>query len=311
MAGVGTMTEGTIVTIGTFDGIHLGHQAILDAVRTRAEATGLDSVAYTFDRPPRSFIEEHGKPILLLPLSAKHTILCRAVDRTTRASFPEVRGLSPEGFFRKVLISRLNVRELVVGDGFRFGNSRGGTVAALREMSEQSHVDVHVVPPVTTEGRTVSSTLIRSHVAAGAIEQAGLLLGRPPLLIGEVIRGDRIGRRLGYPTANLAIDAEILLPGAGVYCAHAFFAGARSHALLYVGSRPTFQLTGLRCEVYLLRPPEQDLCGQQMEVHVLQRIRGDRAFPTADALSQQIDRDVDRAMDLAAQHPLTTDPIIS
>lgn len=305
------MTEGTIVTIGTFDGIHLGHQAILDTVRTRAEATGLASVAYAFDRPPHSFFEGPGKPILLLTLSAKHVLLRRAVDRTTRASFPEVRDLSPEGFFRRVLIGRLDARELVVGEAFRFGNGRGGTVAGLREMSVQSDLAVHVVPPVAVDGRTVSSTLIRSHIAAGEIEQAGLLLGRPPLLIGEVIKGDQIGRRLGYPTANLAIDAEILLPGGGVYLAHAFFTGARSHALLYVGTRPTFQTTGLRCEVHLLRAPEQDLCGQQMELHVLRRIRGDRAFPTADALSQQIDRDVDRAMDLAAQHPLTTRPIIS
>ncbi len=309
------MTDATVVSIGTFDGIHLGHQAILVEVRRQADRRGIPSVAYAFGLPPRLQIGGRAERSLLLPEAVKTRMLLRAVDRVVRASFSEIRTLSPEAFAEAILGEQLQAASVVVGPSFRFGVERAGDPEILRSLGDRLGFSVTVVPPVLVGGEPVTSTRIRALLSEGEVAGAAALLGRPPVLVGDVALGDRVGRTLGHPTANLAIDPHVLLPAHGVYVASAF-AGKPPNpvprpALLYVGTRPTLGAEGgaLRCEVHLLDAAEGDLYGERIEVHLLQRLREDRSFPSLEALRLQIERDVDRASEVLAGSPDPSAPI--
>jgi len=302
---VETTEDRAAVSIGTFDGVHLGHQAILAEVHRRADADGIAGVAYAFDAPPRL----RGKPrpgrTLLLPAAVKARLILRTIDRIVRVSLPEVRNLPPQRFAETVLAGELHASSVVVGPSFRFGAGRAGDPETLRRLGEKLGFGVHVVPPVVIGGEPVSSSRIRSLLASGKVAQAAALLGRPPVLIGEVVRGGRVGRTLGYPTANLALDPSVLLPAAGVFAARAFVGDPSTvvphhPALLYVGRRPTLGSAEAepRCEVHLLTPPSDELYGRRIEVHLLEWLRGDVAFPSLAALRRQMDRDAERAAEI-------------
>jgi riboflavin kinase/FMN adenylyltransferase len=309
------MANGTVVTIGTFDGVHIGHQTILAAVGRQAQRHGALSIAYAFGLPPRLRAEDRPGRSLLLPESIKDRLLLSAVDRVLRASFPEIRHLSPAQFAGRILRQRLRAESVVVGPSFRFGALRAGDPTTLRSLGEDLGFSVTVVPPVLVDGELVNSTRVRSLLSEGDIARATLLLGRPPVLIGDVSPGDQIGRKLGYPTANLAVAPNVLLPNHGVYVARAFvrnLSGSTPHpALLYVGARPTLRTQGggLRCEVHLLVPPDRDLHGARIEVHLLDRLRGDRTFASLEDLSRQIERDADRARESLARFPEAAAPL--
>lgn len=305
------MEQGHVITIGTFDGVHTGHRAILSMAWQRAQELNLDSTAYTFLRPPRSYAPDAPRRILLLPPQVKRRLLSRFVDRIVDAEFSEIRDLSPSDFFREILVAQLQARAIVVGEGFRFGRQREGTAAILRALGEEHGVAVHLVPPIFVDSEPASSTRIREHIRSGEIEPATHLLGRPPLLFGTVVEGDRLGRGMGFPTANLTVAPEVLLPSDGIYFVHAFVRGERFHGLLYVGRRPTFESDELRCEVHLLSEPEQALYGGTMELHLLGHLREDRAFDSAEALARQIAQDVDHAREWTVRFPLTGDAIVS
>jgi len=287
-----TNSDGTVVCIGTFDGVHVGHQAILSRVREVAGARGLASIAYAFDAPPRW--TQAGEPdrTLLLPRATKRALLQAYVDRVIPVALADVRHIEPAAFAEAILVEQLQARVVVVGEGFRFGRDRGGTVEDLERHGSRLGFETVAVARVEADGALVSSTRIRSLVVDGRVREAAPLLGRPPLLVGIVEAGDRLGRSLGYPTANLEIDPHELLPGAGIYVIHAFCKGSRHEGLLYIGDRPTIGGGSLRCEVHLLTPGPIDLYGVDMEVHLLKRLREDRAFDSLDALRAQIERDI-------------------
>jgi riboflavin kinase/FMN adenylyltransferase len=299
--------EGTAVAIGTFDGVHRGHQLILAETGRLADADGLESVAYTFESPPRSF-GESGAPSLLLPPDIKRGLLAAWVDRVVAASFPSVRDLEPAAFVDRVLIGELACRLVVVGASFRFGRERRGDSAGLASCGAERGVRVRVLPPLEVAGAPVSSTRIRALLRAGEVERAAELLGRPPMLLGTVQPGDRIGRTLGFPTANLSMDTRVVLPAAGIYFAHALGAVPPSHALVYVGTRPTVSGAESRCEVHLLTPPDRELYGLSLEIHLLRRIREDRRFPSLDALRAQMQDDLAQARSLEASFPIPAPP---
>jgi riboflavin kinase/FMN adenylyltransferase len=309
------MAEATVVGIGTFDGVHLGHQAILTEMGREAGQRCLGSVAYAFGVPPRLHAETDPGRSLLLPESVKLRLLCRSVDRVVRASFPAIRDLSPAQFAKRVLVETLNAQAVVVGPSFRFGARRAGDPEALRSLGTRLGFSVSVVPPVLVDGDPVNSTRIRALFAAGEIAKAAALLGRPPVLVGDVAAGDRVGRTLGYPTANLSVDPHVLLPAHGVYVARAFtdraVGSAPQPGLLYVGTRPTLAAAGgdLRCEIHLLTPPEAELYDAPIEVHVLAHLRGDLAFASLEELRLQIQRDADRAAEVLVRFPQPTAPI--
>ncbi|MCX6094570.1 MAG: riboflavin biosynthesis protein RibF [Candidatus Bipolaricaulota bacterium] len=299
--------KGTAIAIGTFDGVHRGHQLILAETRGLAAANGLESVAYTFESPPRLF-RESGGPSLLLPPGVKRRLLASWVDRVVAASFPAVRDLEPDAFVDRVLIGELACRLVVVGSSFRFGRERRGDSAGLAAYGTERGVHVHVTPPLEIAGAPVSSTRIRAHLQAGEIERAAELLGRPPMLLGTVQPGDRIGRTLGFPTANLSVDTHVMLPAAGIYFAHALGAVVPSHALVYIGTRPTLSGVEPRCEVHLLTAPDRELYGLSLEIHLLRRIREDRRFPSLDALRAQMQNDLAHARGLEASFPIPIPP---
>lgn len=296
-----------VVTIGTFDGVHRGHQAVLDTARRSARLGGGSCTAYTFDVPPRA-VTEGGEAQLLLPPSTKRLLLETWVDRVIEAPFPKVRDRSPRSFVSDVLVGTLAARAVVVGESFRFGVGRSGDIGTLAALAAEARLELVVVPPVVLAGDAVSSTRIRTLLLGGDVEQAATLLGRPPLLRGEVVAGDGIGRTLGFPTANLRLDPRVLLPRHGVYLSRAYARGIRSLALTYVGRRPTLEDSPLRCETHLLDAPERGLEGETLEVHLYRLLREDRAFPTVAALRQQMDFDLLAARHAAPLHPDGADP---
>ncbi len=304
------MNGRTVVSIGTFDGVHLGHRSILERLTEVARERGARRVVYAFERPPRSAIRPDRPLGLLLPVDVRAALLRSACDRLVAASFLDVRDLSPRAFAERVLIKDLRAEGVVVGRGFRFGTDRAGDLSTLRALGADLGFDVIGVSQVLINGRPVSSTRIRALLRAGRVCDAAGLLGRPPVLIGRVIEGDQIGRSLGHATANLDLDPDVLLPADGVYFARALVACRRAHGLLYVGRRPTFDGKTQRCELHLLAPPPESLYGLPIEVHLMERMREDRAFPSPEDLRAQIKRDVRAASELVDRYSLTFDSIV-
>ena len=302
------------IAIGTFDGVHRGHQRILQQLNEEARSEHLERIAYAFVFPPRLAVRGETRG-LLLPEALKVKLLSQYVDRVERATFEDVSNIAPEEFVTRVLLEELRARAIVVGENFRFGRGRAGDISLLREICEKESVSIVAIPPVIVDGGPVSSTRIRRLIAEGNVEAVSVLLGRPPLLIGAVIRGDRLGSALGYPTANLSIDPRVLLPRDGIYLVNAFWDTRRSRGLLYLGTRPTVHGTEHRCEVYLFAETQGsesavgDLYGKTLEVHLQQKLRDDRHFSNILDLRKQIERDVEQARDIAptlSQGPIFT-----
>jgi len=310
----------SVVAIGTFDGVHRGHQLILAYLSEIARKERLKRVAYAFIFPPRLAVRGETRG-LLLPEEIKVTLLKRYVDRVERVGFADVSGIPPGVFVRDVLIEKLAARAVVVGQSFRFGHDRAGDLSLLQAICERESVSVAAVPAVVVDGSPVSSTRIRHLISTGMVEDAAVLLGRPPLLVGRVAHGDSLGRKLGYPTANLSIDEQILLPRDGLYLARAFWKGNQSPGLLYVGTRPTVNGSDRRCEVHLFKEADrsgledsvmtENLYGKTLEVNILRRVRDDRSFPSLAELQRQMERDVESARVFLATSDWPGKPIVT
>ncbi len=271
------------VAIGTFDGVHLGHREVI---------RGSDTVL-TFDPHPLSVIHPEATPKLLNTFDVKRDLIAGlGVKELVVIPFDEsFAAQSAEEFVQEVLIGRLAAERVSVGENFRFGKGARGTEELLRSHSE---FETHVTPLVEVEGETVSSSQIRGLVAAGEVKEAVAFLGEPFLFEGEVVHGDQRGRELGMPTANLVPDGRFVCPGHGVYAARA---GGHC-AAVNVGVRPTFVTgRGLLVEAYLLGF-DGDIYGQTLRISFLERMRGERAFESVDALVEQMNRDVDQAREI-------------
>jgi riboflavin kinase / FMN adenylyltransferase len=290
---------GTAVTIGAYDGVHLGHRALLGDLSARAEAAGLSTVVVTFDRHPAYVVRPGTAPRQLTTLDQKLELLAECgIDRTLVVPFDEVRASeSAEDFVREVLVDELGARLVVVGEDFHFGHGRRGNVALLRTLGAQHGFEV-VGVSLTGDGRApVSSTRIRGLLAEGDVESAARMLGRPHEVRGPVVRGDgRGGRDLGFPTANLALPEELALPADAVYAGHFRRSDGTVHqAAISVGRRPTFYEPGtapILVEAYLLRF-DGDLYGEQVRISFAHRLRDERRFDSVDALVAQMRADVE------------------
>ena len=298
------MRRGKVVSIGTFDGVHLGHQAILRELGHQARTHTLSTLAYAFSVPPRWIKSDGDDRFLLLPASVKQSLLRQSVDVVQTASFETVRSMTPEEFANTVLIEQIHARVVVEGETFRFGRDRSGDLGTLKSLGAQLGFDVVGVPPIMIDGAAASSTRIRESIRIGDLATARACLGRSPILLGRVVRGDQIGRKLGYPTANLAIDPHVLLPSAGIFLIHAYGSQARFNGLLYVGSRPTLGGRDLRCEVHLLDFPNRPLYDDVLEIHLLERIRDDLTLPSLGALRSQIEADIEIARQLLSDYAI-------
>jgi riboflavin kinase/FMN adenylyltransferase len=268
------------VAIGTFDGVHLGHREVI---------RGSDTVL-TFEPHPLSVIRPEATPKLLNTFSVKRDLIA-ALGVKELVVIPFDRsfaGQSAEEFVQEVLIAKLGARRVSVGENFHFGKGAKGTEELLRSHSE---FETHVTPLVEVEGVTVSSTQVRDLVAAGEVKEAMAFLGGPFLFEGEVVHGDKRGRELGMPTANLVPDDRFVCPGHGVYAA---WAGDHA-AAVNVGVRPTFVTgRGLLVEAHLIGF-EGDIYGETLRIAFLEKMRGEQAFDSVEALVEQMNRDVEQA----------------
>ncbi|MBI1729877.1 bifunctional riboflavin kinase/FAD synthetase [Candidatus Acetothermia bacterium] len=285
----------SVVAIGTFDGIHLGHRALLSAACEQAKSRELTSIAYTFLKPPQNYLGTPKK--LLMPPQTKLQLLQRLVDRVEIAEFLEIQPLSAEEFVSEILVNRLDISVLIAGEDFRFGRDRQGNISLLRELGNGLDFEVVVVPAVKINHESVSSTAIRSALAGGDVERATRFLGARPRLWGEVVHGEGQATQLGFPTANLALDPDVLIPALGIYAARVRFEERSYPTALYIGSRPTFGGEGVSIEAHILDQDKIDLYGQRLEVELFHRIRGDQRFSSADVLQKQICADIDAVRD--------------
>ncbi len=273
------------VAIGTFDGVHRGHQAVI---------RGADTVL-TFDPHPLEVIHPSALPKLIMPFGVKRDVIeGLGVRELVVVPFDhEFAALSAEDFIERVLIERLGAESVAVGENFRFGAKAKGDPAMLAAREE---FETRVVPLVETDGETISSTRIRALVAAGDMEGARHCLGAPFMVEGTVVEGDQRGRELGFPTANIIPDDRLLIPGHGVFAA--FADGVP--AAVNVGVRPTFESgRGVLIETYLIDRSE-DLYGRTLRVAFVERLRGEKRFPSVEELIAQMRIDVEDAKRVCA-----------
>ncbi|MGE5752779.1 MAG: bifunctional riboflavin kinase/FAD synthetase [Deltaproteobacteria bacterium] len=291
------------VTIGNFDGVHLGHRELLRRTAARAKATGTASVALTFSPHPIRFFSPQARFYEITSLEEKSSLIAAfGIDTLVVESFTgEVGRMWPEEFAREVLARRLRTRYAIVGYDFTFGRNRSGSPAMLGEIGRELGFEVEIVPPLVRGGLIVSSTRIRELLLAGRVREAEELLCRPYRVTGTVITGAGRGRKLGYPTANIQYSQE-LLPLPGVYVVEMEATGGRHRGVANVGFNPTFGENSLSVEVYVL-DFDRDLYGQEISVYFRDRIRDERKYKSAEELVRQIEKDVQyaRGMKLAAR----------
>jgi riboflavin kinase/FMN adenylyltransferase len=288
-----------VLTVGTFDGVHRGHRAVLAEIARRARERGGTSVLVTFDAHPLEVVNPQAAPLLLtLPDEKRAALADAGVDRVEFLPFTEdLRALPPEQFVRDVLEARFHIAELVIGHDHGFGRGRAGDVATLRRIGREDGFAVDVVPAVLMDGRPISSTLIRRAVAGGDLDTAERALGRPYGVTGTVGRGAGRGRSIGVPTINVAPPSgRKLLPPDGVYACLVAWAGGVHGAMANLGGRPTFGESARMLEAHLFGV-DADLYGQPVSVAFLRRLRDVRRFGSAEELGAQLERDRRDALD--------------
>jgi riboflavin kinase/FMN adenylyltransferase len=296
--GSGTTAVGSqsAVAIGNFDGVHRGHQALVAAAVARAEQARGSAVVLTFDPHPARVLRPEAAPAVLTTLAQKEELVAAlGIDRLVALEFDaRVAALAPEAFARDVLAGALGAHHAVVGESFRFGHDRKGDARSLEALGASLGFSVQVVPPLVHAGRPVSSSRVREALVAGDVREAEALLGRPYALDARVVRGDARGRGLGFPTANLANEGQ-LVPARGVYAGRCEVPGGDVWpAVVNVGERPTFGGTGVVVEAHLL-DFEGDLYDARVRLSFLGRLRDERRFASKDELVARIQEDVREA----------------
>lgn len=301
--------DGNVVTIGAYDGVHLGHRALLEKVRSLADDRGLGAALLTFDRHPAQVVRPESAPKLLTSLDQKLELLeaTGLLDLTCVLTFDEDRmHETAEEFVSDVLVDTLRAKVVVVGADFHFGYQRQGNVHFLRERGKALDFQVEAVElvPVAGDdaGAAYSSTLIRGLLMAGDVDAARRLLGRPHEVQGRVVEGDRRGRELGFPTANVAVPDETCLPAEGVYAGWFIddIDGDERPAAINLGRRPTFYEEGaspVLLEAFVL-DYEGDLYGHDARVRFVERLRAEERFESIEGLVEQMHADVDRTREV-------------
>ena len=289
--------RGSVLAIGNFDGIHLGHQAILKDAADRAAKSGSVATALTFEPAPRKVLRPETAP-KRLSTNDQRLEWFRVVGVEAAVVMPftlELSNLSPQEFVEKILLAQLCVRTVLVGENFRFGHKQAGDAHLLRELGKANGFEVVTIPSVHAHGEIVSSTVIRREITDGDVSQAGRLLGRPFVLTGEIVGGTGTGRRFTFPTLNLRPDQE-LLPATGVYITRTVLDGEKTsrRSVTNIGVRPTFNGTALTIETHLL-----DFSGEvpakTMELRFWKRLRSEKKFSGPEELRAQIARDIHSA----------------
>ena len=294
-----------VLTIGNFDGVHVGHRHILSTARALADAKGTAAVALTFDPPPGLVIRPQDTPERISPAELRVELLREAGADwvvTARTDMALLR-LSPEAFVRQIICEKFAPRHVVEGEDFSFGAGRTGTVEVLRQLAGPAGFVVHVADPVLAEladgPHQVSSTLIRSLILAGRIEEANRCLGRPFVLYGPVVRGKGRGKELGFPTCNIDVGGQVR-PAEGVYAGRAEIGDVTSAAAISIGSSPTFGADWFSVEAHLL-DLMGEFYGKMMGLSFLCRLRAQEKFYRVEALKAQVAEDVAHVREICEQ----------
>ena len=293
------LEQGSVVTVGEYDGVHRGHRTVISEMHRMAAERGCATAVVTFDRHPATIVRPESAPLLLCDLDHKLELLAETgVDYTLVVEFtPEQAEVPAEMFARQVLVDCLQARAVVVGADFHFGQGRRGNVETLGAVGEEFGYEVVGLPLVkqlTGEGEVISSTSIRAALSEGDVEKAHRLLGRPFEVRGVVTPGDRRGRTIGFPTANILTTPDLQVPADGVYAAwYVRDDGAQYPAAVNIGKRPTFYDDAERSliEAHLIGF-RGDLYGESAKVRFVRRLRGEKKFDGVDSLKQQLVKDV-------------------
>ena len=298
----------SVVTVGVFDGVHVGHQAVIRYLTRRAQRQGGRSVVVSFDPHPREVVQGERVPLLTTVGERADLLEALGLDRFIVVPFTkDFAALSAEAYVEELLVGQIGLQEIVIGYDHRFGRGRGGDNALLERMGQDHGFTVDVISPQEVEayGVVSSSAIRRVLIDEGDAAQAAQMLGRPYRLSGMVVEGDRRGRQIGFPTANLEIeDDRKLMPRGGVYAAQVRLPGeAESRAgMMNIGTRPTFAGQGVRLEVHLL-DFEGNLYGDELRVEFVRRLREERRFDSVDALTEQLSQDEARCRRALAASP--------
>lgn len=285
-----------VVTVGTFDGVHRGHREVLAEIRRRADRTGGRSILVTFHPHPLRIVRpEHAPPLLTTPAEKREMLAESGLEYVVFVPFtPVLQKYPARRFVEEILLGRVGMRELVIGYDHGFGRDREGSVDTLREIGRACGFAVDVVAAVEVEGAPVSSSRIRRLLADGDVAAAAPLLGRRYTVEGVVVRGERKGRELGFPTANIDVgDPQKMLPREGVYAAYGWVRGERRPGLLHLGPRPTFAGFAPTVELWLM-DFDGHLYGERLRVEFVERLRDIHPFPTVDALIDAMHEDARR-----------------
>jgi len=292
---------GCVLTIGNFDGVHLGHQALLRQLRRKAQQLSLPSVVMTFEPQPLEYFRGEAAPARLTTLRDKCRVLTDLqIDRLVCINFDRrFAAMSAEAFIEQLLVRRLGVRFLVIGDDFRFGSGRQGDFKLLLQAGEQHGFEVVNTDSFCVQQQRISSTLIRDALAAGQLDTAAQWLGRRYSICGRVVHGDKIGRTIGFPTANVLLKRQVS-PVSGVFAVRVHgIAPVAIEAVANIGQRPTVHGVRTQLEVHLF-DFDGDLYGQVIEVELISKLRDEQRFDSFALLRQQIQQDVQRARALFA-----------
>lgn len=296
------------VTIGNFDGLHRGHQAMLARLKEAADARGLPSCVLTFEPHPREFFDPARAPARLSSLREKSELIAAAgIDRLHVCRFDRrFASLGPAEFIERVLVATLGTRWLLVGDDFRFGAKRAGDFALLKEAGASYGFEVESLPTVVVEGKRASSTAVREALAAGDMQHAAELLGRPYSISGHVMHGDKLGRQIGFPTANIQLQHN-RPPLSGIFAVEVYgLNGAPLQGVASLGTRPTVHENGKPTLEVFIFDFRDDLYGRRLRVDFLKKLRDEEKYPDLDSLIAQIGRDVKNAKDFFNQRHTET-----
>lgn len=291
------------VTIGNFDGLHRGHQAMLARLKEAADARALPSCVLTFEPHPREFFDPARAPARLSSLREKSELIAAAgIDRLHVCRFDRrFASLGPAEFIERVLVATLGTRWLLVGDDFRFGAKRAGDFALLKEAGASHGFEVESLPTVVVEGKRASSTAVREALAAGDMQHAAELLGRPYSISGHVMHGDKLGRQIGFPTANIQLQHN-RPPLSGIFAVEVYgLNGAPLQGVASLGTRPTVHENGKPTLEVFIFDFRDDLYGRRLRVDFLKKLRDEEKYPDLDSLIAQIGRDVKNAKDFFNQ----------